>query len=230
MGYRVAIASYCGAAKETLVAIADQIDVPTVTQEEKPKAMTAYQLRDELLKNLVSPKMLLIVDDAHRFPSSLRYWLEDIHRKGGLLLLLATAPPAKDISLKMPRIEMHPLKNDEIRALMYQEALSHGMTLQPSLFAELQQRAGNNPALAKRVVREALLGIGEEQSTDHQQYVDGTPFLVAALTAVGIVRFIGMGMGDRSLYIIGGIATLAAVALRTIFYTVNRKSSRLGKS
>lgn len=225
--YQTAIATYCGAAKETLVSIADQLDVPTVSQDDRPKPLTAEQLRKELLKHLPAPKTLLIIDDAHRFPASLRYWLEEVLREGGLLLLLADQPPAKDIFLKMPRIEMQPLKNDQIRSLMYQEALAHGMTLNPSQFAELQQRAGNNPALAKRVVHEALLGIGESQSTDHHQYVDGTPFLVAGLTAIGIIRFVGLGLGDKSLYIIGGIATLAAIAIRTVMYTVNRRSSRL---
>lgn len=227
MGYTVAIGSYGGAAKQCLVEIAEQLGAPTMTADEKPKAMNAVQLKDSLLKYLASPKTLLIIDDAHRFPASLRYWLEDGLRKGGLLLLLAYQPPARDIFLKLPRIEMQPLKNDEIRSLMYQEAVAHGMMLNPSQFAELQQRAGNNPALAKRVVHEALLGIGEAQSTDHHQYIDGTPFLVAALTAIGIIRFVGLGLGDKSLYIIGGIAMIAAMVLRTLMYAVNRRSSRL---
>jgi len=223
-GYSVAIARYSGSAKDTLLEICKQLNLPTVTGN---KTMTATQLRETLLKNLPAPKTLLIIDDAHRFPASLRYWLEDCLRAGTLLLLVATAPPAKDIFLKLCRIEMQPLKNSEVRTLMYQEALAIGVPLDPGKFAELQQRAGNNPALAKRVVREALLGISEGASTDHQQYVDGTPFLVASLTIVGIVRFIGMGLGDKSLYILGGIAACLAIALRTIMFSVNRRSNRL---
>ena len=74
-----------------------------------------------------------------------------------------------------------------------------------------------------------MLGIGEEMSTDHRQYVDGTPFLIASLSAIGIVRFVGLGMGDKALYMVGGIATLAAISLRTLFSAVNRKSTRLGR-
>ncbi|OLP20089.1 hypothetical protein BST81_02300 [Leptolyngbya sp. 'hensonii'] len=227
MKYQVAIANYSGSAKETLISICEQLGIPIETQDERPKAMTAEQLRKELLLNLPHPKTLMIIDDAHRFPASLRYWLEDCHRAGVLLLLLATAPPAKDIFLKMPRIEMQPLKDDEIRTLMYQEAMAQGMTLNPGQFADLQQRAGNNPALAKRVVREALLGVGEAQSTDHHQYVDGTPFLIAGVSMIGMIRFVGLGLGDRSLYILGGVMTLVAVALRVIYYSLNRKRSRL---
>lgn len=227
MGYTVAIANYGGSAKDTLTQIADDIGAPIMTDDEKPKALSAVQLKESLLKYLVMPKTLLICDDAHRFPASLRYWLEDVLRNGGLLFLLAYQPPAKDIFLKLCRIEMQALKNDEIRTLMYKEAMAQGMTLDPSKFAALQQRAGNNPALAKRVIREELLGISEKTTGDHHQYVDGTPFLVAGLTLVGIVRFIGMGLGDRSLYIIGGIAAMLAIALKAVMYSVNRRSSRL---
>lgn len=86
---------------------------------------------------------------------------------------------------------MQVVKNDEIRTLMYQEALALGMTLDPSKFAALQQQAGNNPALAKRVIREERLGISERTTGDHHQYVDGTLVLGAGLTLVGIVRCLG---------------------------------------
>jgi hypothetical protein len=86
-----------------------------------------------------------------------------------------------------------------------------------------------NPALAKRVVHEELLGIGDEMSTDHRQYIDGTPFLIASLSAISIVRFVGIGMGDKVLYMVGGIAMILAMTLRTLFYSINRKSTRLGR-
>jgi hypothetical protein len=112
---------------------------------------------------------------------------------------------------------------------MYAEATAQGMAINPAKFADLQQRVGGNPALAKRVVHEEMLGIGEEMSTDHRQYIDGTPFLLASLSAVGVVRFIGLGLGDKALYIVGGVATILALTLRALFYTINRKSTRLGK-
>lgn len=228
-GYSVAIANYGGSAKETLISICEQLDLPTESQpdpDKKPRPMTAEQLRKELLSNLPLGQRLLVVDDAHRWPASLRYWLEDCYRASALLLLLATNPPKKEIFLKLCRIEMQSVGNDEIRTLMYSEAIAHGMTLNPSQFAELQQRAGNNPALAKRVVHEAKLGISEAASGDHHQYIDGTPFLIAALTAVGILRLIGLGMGDKSLYILGGLATIGAIALRTIYFAANKRTTR----
>lgn len=227
--YRVAVAAYAGSAKQTLIGIADAFGVPTDTGGEKPKPLTADQLRGAIRDEMAGGHRLLIADDAHRWPASLRYWMEELLRGEGLLLLLADRPPARDIFLKLPRIELEPLSPEQIRTLMYAEATARGMGINPSRFAELQQRVGGNPALARRVVHEELLGIGEEMSTDHRQYIDGTPFLIAALSAIGIVRFVGMGLNDKALYIVGGVATLAAISLRTLFYSVNRKSSKLGR-
>ena len=227
--YRVAIASYSGSAKQTLIAIAEAFGVPTETSDERPKPLTADQLRQEIRDDMNCGKRLLIADDAHRWPASLRYWMEELLRGKGILLLLADRPPAKDVFLKMPRLELEALTPDQIRTLMYAEATAHGMAINPGKFADLQQRVGGNPALAKRVIHEELLGIGEDQSTDHRQYIDGTPFLVALLSTIGIVRFIGIGLGDKALYIIGGIATLLAMTLRGLFYSLNRKSTKLGR-
>ncbi|MEP0908897.1 hypothetical protein NC969_25595 [Leptolyngbya subtilissima ST-M1] len=57
-------------------------------------------------------------------------------------------------------MELYPLTPDQIRTVMYQEATNQGLAINPSRFADLQQRVGGNPALAKRVVHEELLGIG----------------------------------------------------------------------
>lgn len=227
-GFTVAMASYSGAAKETLTSIADQIGAPTTTDDEKPKQLTAAQLRDSLLKHLCKAKTVLICDDAHRWSASLRYWLEDITRNKGILLLLASSPcPPKDIFVKVPRIELAPIRDEQIRALMKAEALSYDVRLEPKTLAELQQRAGNNPALAKRVIRETVLGIAETTTGDHYQYIDGTPFFVMLLMLLGIIRFVGLGLGDKVLYVMGGIITLVALLIRTLLYASNRGGRRL---
>jgi hypothetical protein len=226
-GYTVAIASYAGAAKETLTAIADQLGVDTMTDDERPKQLTAAQLRDTLLQELRSPKTLLIADDAHRWSASLRYWLEDLHRAGALLLLMAWEPQPKDIFQKLPIFELRPLPDEQVRDLMYTEAEAHGRSLSIRELAELQQRAGNNPAIARRIVRETILGLGEERSQQHYQYIDGTPFLVALLMTVGVVRLVGLGMGDKALYVMGGSLTLAALIIRSVLYAANRGRRKL---
>jgi Holliday junction resolvasome RuvABC ATP-dependent DNA helicase subunit len=227
-GFEVAIANYSGAAKETLTAIAEQLGVSTMTEDDRPKQLTAAQLKESLLKRLSDPQTVLIADDAHRWSASLRYWLEDVVRAGGLLLMLASSPcPAKDVFTKVPRLELAVLRDDEIRSLMKQEAQSYNIALEAKELAELQQRAGNNPALAKRVIREAVLGISEATTGDHHQYIDGTPFLVTLLMLVGVVRFLGLGLGDKVLYVMGGLLTLMALIIRTVLYAANRGGRKL---
>jgi len=228
-GYEVAIASYLGSAKTTLIEVADQLGCPTAIELDngKEKQMTLDELRAELLKNLTCGNRVLICDDAHRFPASLKYWLEAVLKGGGRLILLADRPPASGIFLKVPRIEMESLNTDVVRSFMVGEALAHGITLSASQIAELEQRVGGNPALAKRVVHEFVLGLSEANSTDHRQYIDGTPFLISIISLIGVVRFIGLGIGDRSLYIMGGIATIFAITLRTVFTQANRRTTKL---
>jgi DNA polymerase III delta prime subunit len=226
--WSVAMASYNGSAKECLVLIAEQLEVSTMTLDEKPKALTAAQLREALTKRLSRKRTVLICDDAHRWSASLRYWLEDVLRAEGVLLLLVTSPcPPKELFVKMPRIELSLIRDEDIRKLMISEAESYGIQLAASEVAELQQRSGNNPALAKRVIRETVLGIAETATGDHYQYIDGTPFLIGLISLIGIVRFAGLGMGDKVLYVLGGIITLVAVALRGLLYAANRGRRRL---
>lgn len=220
--YSVAIAGYNGSAKETLIEAADQLGVSLLTDDDRPKQKTAAQLREDLSDRLLRGKTLLICDDAHRWSASLRYWLEAVKREGGLLLLLGYEPPAKDIFLKLPKLELQPLTEEEVRHLMNQEAIALGVQFRPSELSELAAQAGRNPALAKRLIRETALGIAEVQTSEHYQYVDGTPLLVMLLSLVGVVRFVGLGLGDKALYILGGILTLIAVGIRAMLFAANR--------
>jgi len=77
-------------------------------------------------------------------------------------------------------------------------------------------------------VQEEVLGLTPE-SGDHAQYFDIAPFVAAALAALGIVRFIGLGLGDRTLYIVGGVAMLAGLTLKYLGKGLSRPTRRLGK-
>ena len=232
-GWNVAIADYASGAKDTLLEIADQFGCQVADNSGKnPKPYTASQLREEITQTLEESDTLLICDNAHRYPISLRYWLQDcLSSKSGdraLLLMLATKPPVGGIFFKMPRISIQPMVSQEIREIMLEEADEINLKLPASTIADLEQRCGGNPFLARRVVREQSLNLGADEQGDRVDYVDGTPFLIAGLSLIGIVRFIGMGLGDKSLYIIGGIATISAISLRVILMRANyRNKSRI---
>ncbi|MFM7885675.1 MAG: ATP-binding protein, partial [Pseudanabaena sp.] len=212
-----------------LIEICDQLGLEIEDNSgNKPKPYTADQLRENIKDALSQDRTLLICDNAHRYPNSIRYWLQDCLVDRALLLLLAVQPPRKDLFLKMPRIAMQTMASQEIRAIMIEEAEEIGLKLPASKIAELEQRCGGNPFLARRVVRELSLDLGQDDEGDRVDYIDGTPFLIAGLSMLGVVRLIGLGLGDRSLYIIGGIATITAISIRLVLMRANmRNKSRI---
>ncbi len=215
-----------GTAKQTFMAIAEDLGIDTETLE--GKAMTTSQLQGAIADFLRHTTAFLILDDAHRFPVSIRCWLEKLLELGQPMLLLATFPPARDIFIKLPRIELEPLSNQAIREIMTDEAMNLGIELKPGQLADLQQRTGGNPMLARRVVKEEYLGL-EGHALDHTQWIDGTPFLIAALMCFMIMRFLGLGFNNTSLYLLGGIMTVAVGIIRIMIFSLPRQGSRLGQ-
>jgi hypothetical protein len=213
-------------AKQMVVAIALQLGVDAESLE--GKALTAMQLMQAIADYLQDNLAFLICDDAHRLQVQVRCWLEQLHELGQPLLLLATHPPARDIFLKLPRIELEPLSDRIIRQIMKEAAAELELELSTAQLAHLQQRAGGNPMLAARVIREEYLGL-DDPSPDHRQWIDGTPLLIAGLMTFTILRFIGLGLNSTSLYLFGGILAVAVGIFRLILYSLPRKSGRLGQ-
>ncbi|NJO85315.1 MAG: ATP-binding protein [Synechococcaceae cyanobacterium RM1_1_27] len=220
--WHVAVADYGGSTKRTLTEIADQLGV--MIEDENGKPLTADILRAEIKEELKRKNSTLICDNAHRYPASLRFWIEDLMMIVPVLLL-ATRPPRRDIFLKVPRLALQPLSSIEVRSIMLDEASALGLQVQVTELAALEERCGGNPYLAKRVIRESVLEVKQAEG-DRVDYIDGTPFLVAALSMVGVVRLMGLGLGDKSLYIMGGLATIFAIIARTLLMRSDMKANR----
>jgi hypothetical protein len=224
LGFMVAISRPL-TAKQALIDVATQLGVETETLE--GKALTSAQLAVAIGDYLKAGTAFLICDDAHRYTVQFRSWLETLHEQGQAMLLLATFPPARDIFLRLPRIELKSLGDRQIRAVMQQTAEELGVSLKTSQLAALQQRCGGNPMLARRVVLEEHLGL-EDTSPDHTQWIDGTPFLVAGLMIFTVVRLIGLGLNSTTLYLVGGILTVSVGVVRILLFSLPKRKSRLG--
>jgi hypothetical protein len=225
MNFTVAVTKP-GTVKQILSEIAAQLGVDTENLE--GKALSTMGLMKEIADWLLINTAFLICDNAHRFPVSLRCWLDQLHNQGQPILLLATYPPARDIFLKLPRIELEPMAEKATRAIMLEAAAELNLELTPAQLASLQQRVGGNPMLAKRVVREEYLGL-DGQALDHTQWLDITPYIIAALMCLVLVRFIGLGFNNKSLYLLGGIITVTVAVVRIILYSLPRSKGRLGQ-
>lgn len=225
--FNCAIATYKGSGKKFFEAIAAQLDIPTEVTDDngKTKALTMDGLKEEIAQN-VNEDTLLILPEAKRLTTGIRYWLEDLIDAGVKVVCLATVNPGRDIFLAMLEIELDLPSDRAIRQVMETEAQRQGMSLSRSRLAELQPLAGRNPMLAKKVIQRERLGI--QQDVQHTQYVVIMPVLVAALFAFAVVRFIGMGTGNKSLYITGGMCLVTAMALKQLGQ-VRGSRKRLGQ-
>ena len=220
-GVEVAIAIYKGSLKKFFQTVAFQLDIPTTettyNKDGEPigeKQLTVDSLKEEILVNC-GEGTLLILPEAKRLTTSIRYWLEDFIANGAVVVCFAAANPGRDIFLEMLEIELDLPSDRHIRKVMEAEAKKAGLKLSKSKLAELQPLAGRNPMLAKKIIRREKLGIKQDK-VQHTQYVVIMPVIIAALMAFGVMRFIGLGTKNRGLYITGGICLVGGMALKQL--------------
>jgi hypothetical protein len=229
-----AIAIYKGSVKKFLETIAFELDIPTTetryNSKGEPtgeKSLTVDALKEEIAANC-GDDTLFILPEAKRLTTSIRYWLEELMSNGVTVCCFAAANPGKDIFLEMLEVELSLPSDRHIREVMEAEANRQGLNLSKSRLAELQPLAGRNPMLAKKVIRNEKLGLNKQGKPEHTQYVVIMPVIVAALLAFGIVRFVGMGTGNKGLYITGGCCLVTGMALKQLG-SVRGARKRLGQ-
>ncbi len=196
------------------------------TENDQGKAMTVDVLKEEILENS-GEDTLLILPEAKRLTTSIRYWLEDMISAGVCVVCFAVANPSKDIFLEMLEIELELPSDRVIREVMEAEAQKQGLQISKSRLAELQPLAGRNPMLARKIIKNEKLGLKQDKP-EHTQYVVIMPILVALLMSFGIIRFVGMGTGNKSLYIFGGVTLVAGMTLKQLG-SVRGARKRLGQ-
>ena len=98
---------------------------------------------------------------------------------------------------------------------MKDEAQRLGLEVSDRKLAELQSYVGKNTMLVRKAIQNEYLGLNK-QNPQHTQYVVIMPIIIAILMGFGIVRFVGFGTGNRSLYIFGGVTLVAGMTLRQL--------------
>ena len=227
----IAIVNYSGSIKPFLLSIGRQLKIELTKPKINSKGeevgetpMSVDEMKEEIGSNLFNK--LLIIDDAHRLPTSLKLWIEEAHKEGNQLLLFSITDVAKGIFLRLGKVELPAPTELQIRDLMQREAIALNLSLSPSRLATLQRRTGKNLMLAKKVIRDESLGISS--GIEHRDYVDISPFIMAGLAGLAVVRFIGLGLGDRTLYIVGGVAMVISLMLKYLARGLTRNRKRLG--
>lgn len=214
--FETAIVTYKGSGKKFFQTLAQQLKIPTEVEDEngKGKVLTMDALKDEIAEN-IGDQTLLIFPESKRLTTAVRYWLEDAIANGTKVVCFAVTNPGKEIFLDMIEIELELPDDARIREVMQQEAERQSLQISRSRLAELQPLAGRNPMLARKVIRNEKLGLKQEK-VEHTQYIVIMPILIAMLFLLAVARFIGMGTGNKALYITGGVAFVAAMALKQL--------------
>lgn len=213
--FSVAVATYKGSGKKFFQQLAEQLDVPIEVEDDKGriKPLTLDQLKEEIGLNLPTDA-LLILPEAKRLTTGIRFWLEDLIDADCRVCCLAVANPQRDIFIEMIEVKLELPSDRAIREAMQDEAAKLGYDLTPARLSQLQPLAGRNPMLARKVVRQEKLGIN--QTVEHRQYLVMMPILLAALFSFAILRYVGMGTGNKNWQIFGGVALTVAMAAKQL--------------
>lgn len=213
--FSVAAATYKGSAKKFFQQLAEQLDVPTEIEDDKGriKELTVERLREEIALNLPTDA-LLVLPEAKRLTMVIRFWLEDVINAGCRVCCFAIANPGQGIFIQMIEVELELPSDQVIRKTMQDEAAKLGLNLTTARLSQLQPLAGRNPMLARKVVRQEKLGINP--TMEHRQYLVMMPILIAALFSFAILRYVGMGTGNKNWQIFGGVALTVAMAAKQL--------------
>ena len=221
-GLNTAIASYDGSSKQALIDIAEGLEIPTTNA--KGKNLTSDALKEKILAES-DERTLIVCDNVHRWPASLRYWLERLYAKGVILLFLSMVNVRKDIFLRVIKIKLPKPTEAEIRDIMITEAILLGYDMTMQKLSHLQQFAGSNPLLAKKVVGEAQCG-RYEQDGEHIKYINVAPMVNTLIVIVAMIKLAGAGVDDKTLCVIAALMVMLMISGRYICYAIGQTFDR----
>jgi hypothetical protein len=213
--FSVATATYKGSGKKFFQQLAEQLDIPTEIEDDKGrvKQLTLDQLKEEIALNIPTDALLLL-PEAKRLTTGIRFWLEDLIETGCRVCCFAVANPQRDIFITMIEVELELPSDRTVRSAMEDEAAKLNLNLTPARISQLQPLAGRNPMLARKVIRQEKHGIN--QPVEHRQYLVMMPVILTALFSFAIIRYVGMGTGNKNWQIFGGISLTVAMAAKQL--------------
>ena len=141
-----------GTAKEILIGVAEDLGIDPNDENDKP--MTTTALKQELIEHLRVRNCFLICDNLPQIPVALRLWLDKLYILGQPILGTGKNKPEKDVIFKLVRLNLEPLTDEEIAALINKTAKILAIDINPT---ELVQKANGNPGIAIKLVKEIVI-------------------------------------------------------------------------
>lgn len=208
---------------EFIKSICQALDLKTETED--GKRITQAELLTNIGIDLRGGQHILAIDKAHNIPLVVRNHIEVWLEGGAVILLVATLPKRAEMYLKFPRWELKPLEYFHSFRLVIAAAAHFKVKLNYRQARELATHANGNPQLLIRAVSEHDIGVLGDP--DQPEWIDGTPFVLAACIGLAIIRYVGQGLSDKNLMVMGGISILIIRLFQIFTLRASRSRSKI---
>lgn len=182
-----------------------------------------------------SGQVLIAVDDMTRLtPTQQAFWLAVFDHAQVVTCASERKSGLRKLWWKMKVVEVPRLEPDHAKALIKEYIAQKGVMIEsPDLYVgHVVKQAGGNP----QAIHDMLDESSKERVVDKRQiremrhqagvrYVDFTPVMIVAGALVVSTRYIAMGLGDRSMYILAGIGAALFLSIRFFMFKGAGKAS-----
>ncbi|MEN3010303.1 MAG: NACHT domain-containing protein [Candidatus Bipolaricaulaceae bacterium] len=237
-----------GPAKNTLVAFLNQLaDHGLVSPADLPRAPNRLSVQElaAIVENVVNHaegRLLVLIDDIDRAPPSLQPWLARLAANYAVQVV-ATASDEKRVPWFVDHAwcwEVPSLSEAEVEAWVRDFVRARGIPVVGGekglarLCRHVYLRTGGNP----RSVQAFLRKIEAQGYVDHRlvreelkvggrwRFVDMTWLIILTAALIMAIRYISMGMHDRTLYVLAGLGYAMALLMRWFAYRWRKEVRR----
>jgi energy-coupling factor transporter ATP-binding protein EcfA2 len=217
---------------------AEELDLPAQFHDMAPAAIEWKEIRNRVnrmsmrdLTQAVIPalaqsetKPVIAVDDLTSLtPTQMAFWLAIFEHAQVIGCASEKKPRVKKLWWKMKEIAIKPLPPEVVRDMVKRYVTSKGILIEspdqyishvvkqsggiPQAIFDMLEESSKERIIDKRKVREMRHDAGIK-------YLDFTPMVMILGALIVSMRYIGMGTGDKTLYIMGGMGAALFLTFR----------------
>lgn len=172
--------------------------------------------------------VLIAVDDMTRLtPTQQAFWLAVFEHAQVVTCASERKNGLRKLWWKMKAIEVPPIPADQAKALVKEYTARKGVLIEaPDLYvAHVVKQAGGNPQAMHDMLdessKERVVDKRQIREMRHQagvRYMDFTPVMIVVGALVVATRYIAIGLGDKSMYILAGLGAALFLSVRFFMF------------
>jgi energy-coupling factor transporter ATP-binding protein EcfA2 len=173
-------------------------------------------------------RVLIAVDDMTKLtPTQQAFWLSMFEHAQVVTCASQRKSGLRKLWWKMKEIEVPKLAPEDAKALVREYIARKGVMIEsPRLYVgHVVKQAGGNPQaifdMVEESSKERVVDKRQIREMRHQagvRYVDFTPVMIVGGAMIVATRYVAMGIGDRSLYIMAGIGAALFLSIRFFMF------------